>query len=293
MAARQDRANVNDLSSGPTPILAGAAAGRGERAESSPLMALRAEPWIVTAVLAAAAVAWWLTAERMAGMDAGPGTGLGALGWFVGVWAIMMAAMMLPSLTPAAALYAGLVRRELSRVLLFTGGYLLVWSATGLAAYGVFELGESLLANALAWHSGGRWLAAGVLVLAALYQLTPLKRAFLARCRSPLRFVKAMPQESRSGALVMGLRNGGWCLGCSWALMAALFALGVMSLAWMGLIAGLVALEKVGPWGREPRIATAAVLAVLAVAILIVPSDVPGFVVPGSSAAPRMTTMIG
>jgi predicted metal-binding membrane protein len=254
---------------------------------------MRREAWIAAAVLATAAVAWWSTAERMAGMDAGPGTGLGTLGWFAGVWAIMMAAMMLPSLTPAAALYAGLLRRELSRVLLFAGGYLLVWSTAGIAAYGIFELGRRLLAGALAWHAGGRWLAGGVLLLAALYQLTPIKRAFLTRCRSPLRFAGAAPQESRYRALALGLRNGGWCLGCTWALMAALFALGVMSLAWMGLIAGLVALEKVGPWGREARIATAVVLTVLAVAILAVPHDVPGFVVPGSSAPPHAMKTMG
>ena len=81
----------------------------------------------------------------------------------------------------------------------------------------------------------------------------------------------------------MGLRSGGWCLGCSWALMVALFALGVMSLTWMALIAGLVALEKVGPWGRAAKLATAGLLVVLAVAILAVPGDVPGFVVPGTS----------
>ena len=86
----------------------------------------------------------------------------------------------------------------------------------------------------------------------------------------------------------MGLRNGGWCLGCSWALMAALFALGVMSLTWMGLIAVLVALEKVGPWGRGARFATAGVLVVLAAAILAVPHEIPGFVVPGSPASLHM-----
>ena len=194
-------------------------------------------------------------------MDAGPGTALGSVGWFTGVWATMMAAMMLPSLAPSAAVFAALVRRELSRVLLFACGYLLVWSAVGVGAYGLFELGKSLFAGSLAWHSGGRWLAASVLVLAALYQLTPLKRAFLSRCRSPLRSLDTSWQNTRPGALVMGLRNGGWCLGCSWALMAALFALGVMSLTWMGLIAVLVALEKVGPWGRGARLASAGVLA--------------------------------
>ena len=247
----------------------------------TPRQAAREHPEVVAAILVAAGLAWWWTVKRMAGMDAGPGSDLGTLGWFTGVWAVMMAAMMLPSLAPTAAVYAVLVRREPSRVLLFAGGYLLVWSAAGVVAYGLFELGKSLFATTLAWHSGGRWLAAGVLVLAALYQLTPYKRAFLLRCRGPLQFLRKTWRDGRSGAFAMGLRSGGWCLGCSWALMAALFALGVMSLTWMALIAGLVALEKLGPWGRPAKRATAGVLAVLAVAILALPHEVPGFVVPG------------
>jgi predicted metal-binding membrane protein len=250
--------------------------------------AMRAELGTVAALLAAAGFAWWSTAERMAGMDAAPGTALGSVGWFTGVWATMMAAMMLPSLAPAAAVFAALVRRELSRVLIFAAGYLFVWSVAGVAVYGLYELGSDLFAGSLAWRSGGRWLAAGVLALAGLYQLTPVKRAFLSRCRSPLQFLTTTPQNTRPGALLMGLRNGGWCLGCSWALMAALFALGVMSLTWMGLIAVLVALEKVGPWGRGARLWTAGILALLAVAILLLPHEVPGFVVPGSPSSPHM-----
>jgi predicted metal-binding membrane protein len=259
----------------------------------TPLQAARKRPEVVVGLLATAGLAWWWTVERMTGMDGGPGTDLGTLGWFIGVWVVMMAAMMLPSLAPAAAVYAALVRREPSRVLLFAGGYLLVWSAAGVAAYAVFELGKGLFANALAWHSGGRWLAAGVLVLAALYQLTPLKRAFLLRCRSPLRFLRMSWRDRRSAAFAMGLRNGGWCLGCSWALMAALFALGVMSLTWMVLVAGLVALEKVGPWGRAAKVATAGVLVVIAIAILAVPHEVPGFVVPGPSSSMQAMRAMG
>jgi predicted metal-binding membrane protein len=259
----------------------------------SPVAAMRTELGIVATLLAVAGLAWWSTADRMAGMDAGPGTALGSVGWFAGVWVTMMAAMMLPSLAPAAAGFAAIVRRELSRVLLFAGGYLLVWSLAGLGAYGLFELGKSLLAGSLAWHNGGRWLAAGVLVLAALYQLTPLKRAFLLRCRTPLRFLDASRPNTRSTALAMGLRNGGWCLGCTWALMAALFALGVMSLTWMAAIAVLVALEKVGPWRSGARLASAAVLVVLATAILAAPHEVPGFVVPGSPASPQTMGPMG
>ena len=226
-------------------------------------------------------------------MDAGPGTDLGALGWFTGVWAVMMAAMMLPSLAPTAAVYAALVRRTSSRVVLFAGGYLFAWSVAGIAAYWLFELGKSLFGAELAWHSGGRWLAAGVLLLAALYQLTPFKRACLMRCRSPQRFLSASRQHSRFAAFAVGLRSGGWCLGCSWALMAALFALGVMSLTWMVLIAGLVAFEKLGPWSRGARLLAAGVLLVLAVAILAVPHELPGFVVPSSHGSMRAMKAMG
>jgi predicted metal-binding membrane protein len=271
----------------------GEAGGLSGLARRSPLTAVRTELRMVTVLLAAAGLAWWSTADRMAGMDAGPGSTLGSPGWFMGVWATMMAAMMLPSLTPTAAAFASRVRRELSRVLLFAAGYLLLWSAAGLGAYGLFELGRSLFAGSLAWHSGGRWVAAGVLTIAALYQLTPLKRASLLRCREPQRFLDESWRNTRPGALAMGVRNGGWCLGSSWALMAALFALGVMSLTWMGLIAVLVALEKVGPWGRGATLATASVLVVLAAAILAVPHEIPAFVVPGSTASPHMMKTMG
>jgi predicted metal-binding membrane protein len=255
----------------------------------SPLAAMRAELGIVAALLAAAGLAWWSTADRMAGMNAGPGTALGSVGWFAGVWATMMAAMMLPSLAPAAAVFAASVRRELSRVLLFAAGYLLLWSVVGVGAYGLFELGSSAFGDSLAWHSGGRPLAAGVLALAALYQLTPLKRAFLQKCRSPLRLLDSSWRDTRPGALASGVRSGGWCLGCTWALMAALFALGVMSLTWMASIAVLVALEKIGPWRDGARLASAGVLIVLAAAILAAPHEIPGFVVPGTPASPQMT----
>jgi predicted metal-binding membrane protein len=256
----------------------------------SPFTAMRTELAIVATLLAAAGLAWWSTATRMTGMDAGPGAALGSVGWFTGVWATMMAAMMLPSLAPSAAVFAMAVRRELSRVLLSAGGYLLVWSVAGVGAYGLFELGQSLFGGSLAWRDGGHWIAAGVVALAALYQLTPPKRAFLMRCRSPLRLIDGSWQGTRAGALLIGLRTGRWCLGCTWALMAALFALGVMSLTWMGLIAVLVALEKVGPWRHGARLATASVLLVLAAAILLAPHEIPGFVVPGSHGTGQMTT---
>jgi predicted metal-binding membrane protein len=154
-----------------------------------------------------------------------------------------------------------------------------------LFAYGLFALGKSLFAGSLAWHAGGRWAAAGVLLAAALYELTPLKDVCLSKCRTPMGFLLGSWREGRMGALQVGARHATWCLGCCWALMAALFALGVMSLSWMALIAALIALEKTLPWRRAITWGTAALLLVLAIAILATPGSVPGLVIPGSHSA--------
>jgi predicted metal-binding membrane protein len=269
------------MSAAASPAIADVRAERGELAAT--FAAVRGRLGLVALLFALAAVAWWSTADRMAGMDAGPGTDLGALGWFLGVWVVMMAAMMFPSLTPTVALYARMTRRRgPSRPLLFTSGYLLVWGTAGLAAYGVFRLGKDLFGGNLAWHAGGRWFAASVLAVAALYELTALKDVCLAKCRSPLGFLLGTWRDGRFGALGMGARHAGWCLGCCWALMAALFALGVMSLTWMVFVAALIALEKTVPW-RRVTWGTAAVLLALAIAVVAAPRAVPGLVVPGGS----------
>lgn len=257
----------------------------GERAArdgpSVAVAAARARLGLIGVLLALSAVAWWSTADRMRGMDDGPGTDLGALGWFVGVWVVMMAAMMLPSVSPTVALYARMVRRR-ARVApwVFVAGYLATWTGAGVLAYGVFELGRGLLGDDLTWGGAGRWLAGGTLVLAAAYELTPLKDVCLARCRSPLGFLLGSWRDGLGGAFAMGTRHGAWCVGCCWALMAALFALGVMSLAGMGFVAALIALEKTLPWGRAVTWATAALLLAVGVGLLAAPDLVPGVTVP-------------
>jgi predicted metal-binding membrane protein len=264
------------------------AAPAGSRQGQSDLRAaftaVRARLLLVLLLVALAGLAWWSTADRMAGMDAGPGTDVGALGWFLGIWVVMMAAMMLPSLAPTVALYATMTRRHgFARPLLFTAAYLVVWGAAGLAAYALFVLGRSLVGSELRWAGAGRWVAAGVLVVAAVYELTPLKDVCLSKCRSPLGFLLGGWRDGELGAFTMGARNGAWCLGCCWALMAALFALGVMSLAWMALIAALIALEKTLPWRRVVTWGTAAILLALAVGVLAAPHSVPGLTVPAGS----------
>ncbi len=253
------------------------------------ITAMRTRLGLVALLFGLASLAWWATADQMAGMDAGPGTDLGIFGWFLGVWIVMMAAMMFPSVAPTVALYAQMTRRRgLSRPLLFTSGYLLVWGAVGAVAYGLFGLGRSLFGADLAWHAGGRWLAGGILALAAIYELTPLKDVCLAKCRSPLGFLLGSWRDGPRGALEMGARHAAWCVGCCWALMAVLFALGVMSVGWMAFVAALIAIEKLAPWKSAANRAIAVTLVVLGLAVVIVPEQVPGLTVP-TSASNRMT----
>lgn len=232
----------------------------------------------VGGLLVAAGLAWWSTVARMAGMDAAPGTDVGTLGWFTVTWAVMVAAMMLPSLAPAAPLSRVTARvRVASRTVLFTGGYLLVWTLAGVAIYAILAVGRHTVGLALG--SGGRWLSVGLLILAAVYELTPAKRAFLARCRRPPADAST---RGRDAAIVEGMSAGLCCLGCSGALMAAQFALGVMSLTWMAFVAVLVAFEKLAPWPRAGIATAAAALMAIAIGVAALPQNVPGLVVPAS-----------
>ncbi|MEP7225473.1 MAG: DUF2182 domain-containing protein [Actinomycetota bacterium] len=241
--------------------------------------AVRTRLALVALLFALAGIAWWITADRMRGMDEGPGTGLGMLGWFLGVWIVMMAAMMFPSVSPTVALYSRM-SRSTAASLVFVSGYLLAWTAAGVLAFAVSDLGGNLLGSELAWDRGGRWLAGGILVVAAVYELTPLKDVCLGKCRSPLGFLFGAWRDGLSGALRMGVKHGGWCIGCCWALMAALFALGVMSLAWMAFVAALIAAEKTLPWGRAVTYGTAAVLLLLGVLLIAAPEAIPGLTIP-------------
>jgi predicted metal-binding membrane protein len=282
---------VGSLSAAESPASFDRPAGRGEFAAA--IAAVRTRLGLVALLFGLAGLAWWATAEQMAGMDGGPGTDLGTFGWFLGVWIVMMAAMMFPSVAPTVALYAQMTRRRgLSRPLLFTSGYLLVWGAVGAVAYGLFELGRSLLGVDLAWHAGGRWLVGGILALAAIYELTPLKDVCLAKCRSPLGFLLGSWRDGPRGALEMGARHAAWCVGCCWALMAALFALGVMSVGWMAFVAALIAIEKLAPWKSAANRAIAVTLMVLGLAVVIVPEQVPGLTVP-TPASDGMTMQDG
>jgi hypothetical protein len=132
-----------------------------------------------------------------------------------------------------------------------------------------------------------------VIVAAALYQLTPLKDACLRRCRSPMMFLLTAWRPGRSGALRMGMEHGGWCVGCCWGLMAALFAVGVMSIGWMVLIAALIATEKLLPWKAVANRSVALLLVVLGLGVAFVAEDVPGLTLPDSPEAQAAMDSMG
>jgi predicted metal-binding membrane protein len=255
--------------------------------------------WVALA-LTLAAVAWALTNDRMAGMDAGPGTDLGGLGWFTVAWVTMMAAMMFPSFAPMVLTHArmGKVRRDRRRAApasataLFVVGYLLAWAAAGLLGYMTVEGVRELDPGFLAWEELGPYVAGGVILGAALYQLSPLKDSCLRQCRSPLMLLQPW-RPGHVGALRMGFEHGGFCIGCCWALMAALFALGVMSVGWMAFIAGLIAAEKLLPWRAVASRGIAVLLAVLAIAVAFAPAEVPTLTIPGSPEAMEEMERVG
>jgi predicted metal-binding membrane protein len=257
---------------------------------------------VLASLLGLAVFAWLLTRERMLGMDAGPGTDPGTLGFYVVSWVVMMSAMMFPSIVPVVLTFGFVHHRRRHRGMVdrvvctwvFVAGYLLTWTAFGLLAYGLYVGVRSLSIPALSWHRGGPYLAGGVLLAAAIYQLTPTKDACLRRCRSPLDFVLTHWRQGPAGALRMGVMHGVWCVGCCWGLMVALFALGVMSLTWMLTIAGMIAIEKLLPRKELANHLVAITLLGLALGVSLTPRHVPGLTLPDSSQAKAaMRTMSG
>ena len=239
--------------------------------------AIRARVGSVVILFAIAGVCWWWVAEQMAGMDGGPWSPLGSPGWFLAAWTAMMAAMMFPSVSPTIALYARMTKtRRPSLTFAFAFGYLIVWAAVGVLALAIAALADAAAADALAWDGLGRPLTVATLLIAAAYEFTPWKRACLGKCRSPLGFLLGTWRDGLPGATVMGAKLGAWCLGCCWALMAAMFALGVMNIVWMASATVLIALEKLLPWRRTATSLTAAALVCLAVFVLIAPHALPG-----------------
>jgi predicted metal-binding membrane protein len=239
-------------------------------------MALRTPVAVAGALLGGALAAWIVTFVRMRGMDAGPGAELGGLGWYLGIWVTMTAAMMLPATAPMVVVFSRVsrVRRRglgVAPMGAFVAGYLVTWTFYGLVAYGLDRGARSAAPDLLARVHGERYLAGVALVAAGLYELTPLKEVCLRHCRGPVHFVHAGWRDGPVGALQMGSRHGLYCVGCCSGLMLALFALGVMSLSWMAVIAVLIFVQKVLPLGDRVAPIVSASFVALAAWVVVSP----------------------
>jgi predicted metal-binding membrane protein len=224
---------------------------------------------IVAALLACAAVAWVVTVSQARSMGMGGMAMMGA-GLFLVTWLVMMVAMMFPSVAPIVLAFTSITRSRGDGYVptaAFVLGYLMVWTAAGLVPLGILQVVNEV------WMSPPSWLArvgGAAIVVAGVYQFTPLKYACLRACRSPLGFImthdfgRGLPSALRGGA-----SHGMYCLGCCWALMAVLAVIGLMNIAWMAVIAAVFFVEKNvrgGEW--LPRIVgVACIVGGLAVAV--------------------------
>lgn len=238
---------------------------------------------IIGVVLAStAAVAWWYTiyeAQRMnatgicaclgmkmGGPDLASWSASALLPLFL-MWVVMMVAMMLPSAAPMILTFAAVARnrrraqRPYVPVAVFAAGYVAMWCVfSAAAAVGQWLLHrEALLSPAMA--SGSALFAGLLLLTAAVFQFTPLKKRCLTHCRAPLEFIMTRWRESRRGTFAMGVEHGAFCAGCCWALMALLFVLGVMNIVWIAALTMLVALEKTLPRAKWLSAGTGVLLA--------------------------------
>ncbi len=211
-----------------------------------------ARPWIALAAIAAAA--WVITIAQARGMGNGPGTmGLELLP-FLGLWVVMMAAMMFPSVAPVAVLWTRLITgvsagfARAMRLSLFIAGYLLAWAACGAVAFAVLTgTGRLLTASPTA----AKWLGVGIFAAAGIYQLTPWKDWCLRRCRSPVgALMYYIGFKGRSRDVRVGLHHGATCVGCCWGLMILLVAVGVMNLAAMAALTVVIFVEKLWRHGK-------------------------------------------
>jgi predicted metal-binding membrane protein len=219
---------------------------------------------IIVVALGALAALSWLYMYRLAGQMDDMAMPAAFSPWTAAdfalnfaIWWVMMPGMMLPSATPMILTFATVNRRKRVRgkpfvpTLVFTAGYLIAWGLFGIAAALTdWGLEQAALVSPVTQSLSPR-LGAAVIIMAGLYQLTPLKYACLANCRSPFDFVLNHWRDGAIGALRMGFEHGLYCLGCCWLLMALLFAAGMMSLLWMAAITAFVLAEKLfpgGPW---------------------------------------------
>ncbi len=263
------------------------AAGAGLRPAFA---AARAQLALVVVLFALAGAGWWWTIRQMRGMDNGPWTDLGTFGWFLGVWVVMMAAMMFPSVAPTVALYARMSRKSRLAPLVFVAGYLITWAGAGVVAFLIGVAAQRHRSPTLPGSTRGGRLTGATLILAAVYELTPLKNVCLGKCRSPLGLLLGSWRDGWSGALRMGARE--WRVVCRLLLGSDGVAVRV----------GRHEPDLDGHRRRahrpreDPSVAPTGdlwhgVRPRLGVLVLVAPDALPGLTLPGHTPMPMMTPM--
>lgn len=231
-------------------------------------------------VLAASAWAFLVAQSRLDGGGGGLTMGSAPV-LFLGVWVVMMVAMMFPTAAPMVLTFArvGAARRQRGAVFVptwvFVAAYLIVWTGYGSVAYALAAVAQGVAESSPWVMANAARIGGATILLAGAYQLSPLKQACLAKCRSPLAFVMRGWREGYTGALRMGLEHGVYCLGCCWLLFVLLFPLGVMNVWAMAAITALIFVEKSWYLGPRARQVAAWVLIAYGMLVIVVPDALP------------------
>jgi predicted metal-binding membrane protein len=253
---------------------------------------------ILAALLVLAAAAWVLLYQQSVGSQGemqGPTMGLAPI-VFLAVWVAMMIAMMFPTAAPMILMFHRVhsQRQQLGQAFVptwvFVAAYLSLWTLFGALAYLGATIAERLAMESSFVAEQASRIGGVSLVLAGLYQLSPLKRRCLAKCRTPLDFILGSWRDGYGGAVRMGLEHGAYCLGCCWLLFVILFPLGVSNLAAMAALTLLIFAEKSLPAGVLVSRVAALFFIGYGILVLFVPSALPTFMpMPDSMPAPDGT----
>jgi predicted metal-binding membrane protein len=250
---------------------------------TTPQLLQRERYLILGVLLVLAALAWGLLiwqAPMMNNQAMGLTMGMSAL-LFIAIWAVMMVAMMFPAAAPMILMFGAIYtskRRQKQPYVptwIFVSAYLLVWVLSGVLAY-FLALGAERLAGQSMWLMDNASRISGIiLVIAGLYQLSPLKNVCLSKCRTPLQFLLTSWHDGYVGAFRMGIEHGAFCLGCCWLLFVILFPLGIMNIAVMALVTVLIFAEKALPVGRQISLLAGAGLIVYGALVIFLPAALP------------------
>jgi predicted metal-binding membrane protein len=253
---------------------------------------------ILGLLLALAAGAWgvllWQSADADMDMTAASSTmGLRAP-LFLAIWVTMMVAMMFPTTAPMILTFHKVQAGKRERgdafvsTWVFVAAYILVWTLAGVAAYAGALAAEAIAVRGALSSTTAARIGGAVIILAGIYQLTPLKDLCLSKCRTPITFIMTSWRDGPLGALRMGLLHGAYCLGCCWLLFVILFPLGIMNIAAMAVVTLLIFAEKTLPWGRLAPRATAAALVAYGAVVIAAPQVLPTFQKDGAATPAEM-----